>query len=72
MFRRVRLRKAECGCDCTHFCYSPLFYDATMLTPLHELLDRQLDRQTDAAAKQVGERFELLHAVVAAGQKLPV
>ena len=31
-------RKRECSCDCTHLCYSPLFYDAAILTPLHELL----------------------------------
>lgn len=31
-------RRAECGCDCTHFCYTPLLYDATILTPLYELL----------------------------------
>lgn len=34
-------RKRECSCDCTHFCYSPLFYDATILTPLHAMLNGQ-------------------------------
>jgi hypothetical protein len=27
-----------CTCDCTHFCYTPLFYDATLFTPLHAIL----------------------------------
>ena len=25
-------------CDCTHFCYTPAFYDATFFTPLHRIL----------------------------------
>lgn len=35
------LRRKGCFCDCTHYCYSPLFYDATILTPLHFMLLRQ-------------------------------
>lgn len=32
------IRKAECSCDCTHFCYTPLFWDVSILTPLHQIL----------------------------------
>ena len=32
------LRRQDCSCDCTHFCYTPLFYDSTFLTPLHRIL----------------------------------
>ncbi len=31
-------RDKGCGCDCTHFCYTPLFYDSTILTPLHDMM----------------------------------
>lgn len=36
--KMVWARKKECGCDCTHYCYTPLFYDAAFFTPLYEAL----------------------------------
>ena len=37
----VWTRKVTCACDCTHFCYTPLLYDATLFTPLHAALAEQ-------------------------------
>ena len=34
--------------DCTHFCYTPLFYDATVLTPLHAMLLAHGDAESDS------------------------
>ena len=45
------VRRASCFCDCTHLCYSPLFYDDTMLTPLHLMLYKQARRERRAAAR---------------------
>ena len=35
-------RPVRSCCDCVHFCYSPLFYDAVFFTPLHQILSEAL------------------------------
>ena len=48
-------RRRECGCDCTHFCYTPLFWDATLLTPLHAML---LEADSGRAARRIEQHAE--------------
>lgn len=38
-------------CDCTHFCYTPLFYDATILTPLHAMIEQRAIEQRAAGQR---------------------
>ena len=35
-------RPVRSCCDCVHFCYSKLFYDAVFFTPLHQILSEAL------------------------------
>ena len=51
-------RRRECVCDCTHFCYTPLFWDATILTPVHKML-RHAMAASETSAKS---RWRLRHA----------
>lgn len=34
-------RSLSCACDCTHYCYTPLFYDAAFLTPFHGFIYKE-------------------------------
>jgi hypothetical protein len=47
-------RRGECPCDCTHFCFTPLFYDATILTPLYHMLAKKARTDRVVASGSVG------------------
>ena len=51
------LRRKECACDCTHFCYTPLFYDSTFLTPLHRILSNSPVRRATPAQRSAVARL---------------
>ena len=53
--RAIWTRSTTCGCDCTHFCYTPLMYDAMLFTPLHAMLAQQ--RRHEQHAEQRARRL---------------
>jgi hypothetical protein len=57
-------RSDRCSCDCTHYCYTPLFYDATILTPLHNiLLDHQKDEQSKSEVGMPRQRHPRMQEI---------
>lgn len=45
-----RWARKGCGCDCTHYCYTPLFYDSTIITPMVSMLKHELRGDRDGRA----------------------